>query len=179
VGTGFPSGNALKQGQETETMARRKKKIVPDIMRPQPLEPFTPSDAAIDYQLKYRWYYHQAASALDFPLWCPRQHCRRLHACLSFEPHADFRAEPIKLYPVCIRSYDAARLLQSTLSDIIKRAEARHPGNAFDPAYAIDFIMAARDFSRARIEAAKAAKEAAERAARAAQAWSRLWKKKR
>lgn len=142
-------------------MARRRKRIMPEMMRPVPLEPFTPSDEAIAYQVRYRWYYHQAASALGCFLWCPQHACRRLHACLSYEPDADFRVEPMKLYPACIQNYDAARLLQSALEDIIRRAEAIRPGNAFDPAHALVFVKAAREFSRARIEAVKAAAEKA------------------
>ena len=133
---------------------------MPEIMRPVPLEPFTPSDAAIDYQLRYRWFYHQAASALGCSIWCPQLACRRLHACLCYEPDADFRLEPIKLYPDCIQNYDAAGLLQSALEDIIRRAEAIRPGNAFDPAHAHVFAEAAKDFSRARIDAAKPARQA-------------------
>ena len=117
-------------------MARRRKRIMPEIMRPVPLEPFTPSDEAIDYQLRYRWFYHQAASALGCSVWCPQLACRRLHACLCYEPDADYRVEPMKLYPACIQNYDAARLLQSALEDIIRRAEGIRPGNAFDPAHA-------------------------------------------
>ncbi|HWU62267.1 MAG TPA: hypothetical protein VN112_09630 [Ensifer sp.] len=138
---------------------------MPEIMRPMPLEPFTPSDEAIAYQLRYRWFYHQAATALRCFIWCPQHACRRMHACLSYEPDADFRLEPMKLYPACIRNYDAARLLQSALEDIIRRAEAIRPGNALDPAHAPVFVKAAREFGRARIEAAKAEKAAAEKAA--------------
>ncbi len=140
-------------------MARRRKRIMPEIMRPVPLEPFTPSDEAIDYQLRYRWFYHQAASALGCSVWCPQQACRRLHTCLSYEPDADYRVEPMKLLPACIQNYDAAGLLQSALADIIRRAEAIRPGNAFDPAHALVFVEAARDFSRARTEAAKPAQQ--------------------
>ncbi|MCD2176038.1 hypothetical protein [Rhizobium sp. C4] len=141
-------------------MARRRKKIMPEIMRYEPIKPVAVAPDTIEFMLTHRSFYHQAATALGFSLHCHRHRCRRQHACVTFALHADHSAEPIKLYPACIRNADAARLIQSSL-EAIEAATGEVGENVFDPVFRRAFLTACDTFRRARIEAARAEKEAA------------------
>ena len=145
-------------------MARRKKQTLPDIMRPAPIKPLAVAPDTIEFMLTHRSFYHQTATALGFPNHCHRHRCRRQHACVTFALHADHGAEPIKLYPACIRNADAARLVQASL-DAIGAATGDIGENVFDPAFRRAFLTACDTFRRGWIEAARTEKEATEKAA--------------
>lgn len=147
-------------------MARRRKRIMPEIMRE---EWFGPRDVApdmIEAMLEIRWFYQQTASALGFPDHCPRLRCRRRHNCVSYKLAADYCAEPIKLYPACVRNREAIRLIQSSLDTI--RQNSGVSGEDDDEVDEAAFAAAGDGFRRARLAAQAAEKAAAEKAKREA-----------
>jgi hypothetical protein len=160
------------------TMARRRKKIIPYIMRREWIGPLEVDAETIEEMMENRWFFQQTADALGLTDHCPKLRCRRRHACVSFTPDADYCAEPLKLYPPCIRNADAVRLIHRSIEAITVKAEevgAHADGEVFPWAFA----EASDSFRRERLATEAAEKAAAEKAKREAQFRWWLWKKRK
>ena len=159
-------------------MARRKKTVIPKIMRPEWIGPRAIAPDLIEAMLESRWFYQQTAAALGFPDHCPKLRCRRRHACVSYRLAADYCAEPMKLYPACIRNLEAVKLIHASVETI--RIEAEGGGDDSDDEVDKTAFAAASDsFRRARLATEAAEKAAAEKAKKEARFMWWLWKKKR
>ncbi len=159
-------------------MAGRKRKTTPDIMRREWIGPLEVDDETIEAMMENRWFFQQTADALGLPDYCPKLRCRRRHACVSFTPAADYCAEPIKLYPACIRNVDAVRLIQKSVEAINAKAE-EVGADADDEVFLQAFLAASDSFRRARLATEAAEKAAAEKAKKEAQFRWWLWKKRK
>ncbi len=151
---------------------------MPDIMRRGWIRPLEVDDETIEAMFLNRWFYQQTADALGLPDHCPKLRCRRRHACVSFTPAADYCAEPIKLYPACIRNVDAVRLIQKSVEAINAKAEEVGT-DADDEVFLQAFLAASDSFRRARLDTEAAEKAAAEKAKKEAQFRWWLWKKRK
>ncbi len=151
---------------------------MPDIMRRGWIRPLEVDDETIEAMILNRWFYQQAADALGLPDHCPKLRCRRRHSCVSFTPAAEYCAEPIKLYPACIRNVDAVRLIQKSVEAINAKAE-EVGADANDEVFLQAFLAASDSFRRARLATEAAEKAAAEKAKKEAQFRWWLWKKRK
>ncbi len=159
-------------------MARRKKTVIPKIMRPEWIGPRAIAPDLIEAMLQTRWFFHQTATALGFPDHCHQLRCRRRHACVSYRLAADYFAEPMKLYPACIRNVEAVKLIHASVETI--RIEAEGGGDdSDDEVDKTAFAVACDSFRRARLATEAAEKAAAEKAKREAQVRWWLWKKRK
>ena len=151
---------------------------MPKIMRTEWIGPLEVDAETIEAMMENRWFFQQTADALGLPDHCPKLRCRRRHACVSFTPAADYCAEPMKLYPPCIRNADAVRLMHRSVEAITAKAE-QVGAHADDEVFLQAFIAASDSFRRARLAAEAAEKAAAEKAKREAQVMWWLWKKRK
>ncbi|HZG28183.1 MAG TPA: hypothetical protein VE079_06955 [Ensifer sp.] len=151
---------------------------MPDIMRREWIGPLEVDDETIKAMTVSRWFFQQTSDALGLPGHCPKLRCRRRQACVSFTPAPDYCAEPMKLYPPCIRNADAVRLLHRSLETIAAKAE-KLGADADDEVFLQAFVAASDSFRRARLATEAAEKAAAEKAKREAQVMWWLWKKRK
>ncbi|SOC85563.1 hypothetical protein SAMN05421890_4068 [Ensifer adhaerens] len=151
---------------------------MPEIMRPEWIGPRAIAPDLIEAMLETRWFYQQTAAALGLPDHCPKLRCRRRHACVSYQLAADYCAEPIKLYPACIRNIEAVKLIHASVETIRVKAEEGGDDSDDEVDKAV-FAVASDSFRRSRLAAEAAERAAAEKAKIEARSMWWLWKKRK